>query len=92
MRLYLKLTAFIFAFLVLSWLSGDAADMDLYEAGFTLRCQMAALREDVTKQEALAQEHEQHVRVMMEREPEAATAAASRGVTTRPTTRAVADW
>jgi len=96
MHLYLKLTAFILAFIVLSWLSGDAADMHLYEAGFALRCQIATLRQDETMQDSLAQEYQQHVRVMKERDVEAAATVASRGVdshgvTTRPTTRALLD-
>ena len=91
MRLYLKLTAFSFVFLVGSWLSGDAADMDLYEAGFALRCQMAALRQDATMQESLVREYEEHLHVMAEREVEAAAAVAAHGTTTRPTTRALPD-
>jgi hypothetical protein len=79
MHLYLKLTAFILAFIVLSWLSGDAADMHLYEAGFALRCQIATLRQDETMQDSLAQEYQQHVRVMKERDVEAAATVASRG-------------
>jgi len=97
MRLYLKLTAFVVVFIVLSWLSGDAADMHLYEVGFAFRCQIAMLRQDATMQESLAQEHQQHVRVMKERDVQAAATVASRGVasravTTRPTTsRALLD-
>jgi hypothetical protein len=96
-RLYLKLTAFVVVFIVLSWLSGDAADMHLYEVGFAFRCQIAMLRQDATMQESLAQEHQQHVRVMKERDVQAAATVASRGVasravTTRPTTsRALLD-
>ena len=95
MRFYLKLTAFVLVFLVLSSLSGEAGGIHLYEAGFALRCQVAALRHDATMQQALAREYQEHLRMMMARNVLAAAAvavASPGGATTRPTTRASVDW
>ena len=90
MRLYLKLTGFLFTFLVLSWMSGEAGRDHLYEAGFALRCHVAAVSHDAVMEEYLVREYEERLCAWTARNT-TAPAVPSPASTTRPTTRALAD-
>jgi hypothetical protein len=90
MRLYLKLTVFFFAFLVLSWMSGETGRDQVYEAGFALRCYVAAVSHDAVMEDQLVRECQERLRAQMARCE--APSMPSPASTTRPTTtRALAD-
>ena len=90
MRLYLKLTVLLFVFLVLSWMSRGVGRDHLYEAGFTVRCYVAAVSHNAAMEQSLVRECQERLLARISRDA-AALAVPSPPSTTRPTTRVLAD-